>query len=85
VTVAGSLVSGRYELGEVIGDGGMGIVHTAIGRHDGQRYAVKLLRGADGVDALARKRFAREASNALRINHPKAVRTYAVGEQDDFV
>jgi serine/threonine-protein kinase len=84
VTLRGTLIAGQYRLEEVIGRGGMGIVHSAVGTHDGQRYAVKLLRGADGADAMARRRFAREASNALRINHPNAVRTFAVGEQDDF-
>ena len=81
---SGMLVGGRYLLGDVIGRGGMGVIHVASGQHDGNTYAVKLLRAADGADSMARRRFAREASNALRISHPNAVRTFAVGEQADY-
>jgi serine/threonine protein kinase len=80
----GLLVGGRFLLGEIIGRGGMGVIHAAQGQHDGRRYAVKLLRAADGIDSMARRRFTREASNALRITHPNAVRTFAVGEQPDY-
>jgi eukaryotic-like serine/threonine-protein kinase len=49
----GYLLSGRYELGHVIGRGGMSTVHRAYDRWTGHEVAVKIARPApDGIDAI---------------------------------
>jgi eukaryotic-like serine/threonine-protein kinase len=49
----GCLLSGRYELGHVIGRGGMSTVHRAYDRWTGHEVAVKISRPApDGIDAI---------------------------------
>jgi len=80
----GYVLDSRYRLDEQIGAGGMGTIYRATCLDDGSTCAVKVLGAADGIDSDARRRFTREASNALRIRHPHAVRTFAVGERSDM-
>jgi len=75
----GQLV-GRYQIGRLIGEGGMGAVYEAV--HPGlkKRVAIKVLlpRVAERDDA--RVRFLREGEAASRINHPNVVSVFDVGE-----
>jgi len=71
--------AGPYRLVGLIGGGGMGVVHRAIGP-DGTVCAVKTLR-ADLVDPKAVRRFAREAS--VRISHPNVLRVLDDGTDPD--
>jgi len=68
-----------YRLGEVLGSGGMGVVHAALAP-DGREVAVKLLRAA-ALDGETEQRFAREA--AIRIDHPNVVQVLDSGTDDD--
>ena len=77
-----SLAGGRYRLGELIGTGGMGLVHRAHDDVLGRDVAVKLLADNLAADAEARRRFEREAQAAARLTHPNVVQVYDVGEED---
>ncbi|HEY2407295.1 MAG TPA: protein kinase [Polyangiaceae bacterium] len=72
---SGALLDGRYRVGAVIGQGGMGTVYDAV-REDlaHMRVAIKILHGdlADDKDYLAR--FRREAETVAAIGHPNIVR-----------
>jgi serine/threonine protein kinase len=78
------VLGGTYRLDEVLGEGGMATVYRASNLADGRPYAVKVLEPRGSDDALARRRFTREAINAMRIAHPHAVRTLSVGEGQAF-
>ncbi|MBW8826702.1 MAG: serine/threonine protein kinase [Acidobacteria bacterium] len=78
----GTIVEGRYELGPVIGTGGMGEVCRARDLRLGREVAVKLLRRDLAAQPEARRRFAEEAMAAARLNHPNVVAVYDSGEHD---
>ncbi|MCZ7680212.1 MAG: serine/threonine protein kinase [Sandaracinaceae bacterium] len=61
----------RYELGERVGSGGMGVVHRARDLATGETVAVKVLHHA-GPDS--RRRFAREAQALAQLSHEGVVR-----------
>lgn len=70
----------RYELGEVIGRGGMAEVHEGQDLRLGRRVAVKILRPDLARDPSFQARFRREAQSAAALNHPNIVAVYDTGE-----
>ena len=70
---------GRYRILEPLGEGGMGVVYTALDEALDRRIAVKMLRDAH-ADPHARERFWREARAAARVSHPNVCPIYEVGE-----
>jgi eukaryotic-like serine/threonine-protein kinase len=64
------LLAGRYDLGEVIGRGGMGVVHRAWDTQLQRYVAVKLLSELAIDSAAARARFDIEAETLARLSHP---------------
>ena len=71
---------GPYQLEEVLGAGGMGIVFRARREPDGATVALKLLRSELAADELYRRRFAREASVAQQVRHTHLVPVLEAGE-----
>jgi eukaryotic-like serine/threonine-protein kinase len=79
------LLSERYELGEVLGYGGMAEVHRGLDTRLGRDVAVKVLRADLARDPQFQMRFRREAQNAAALNHPAIVAVYDTGEvQSEF-
>jgi eukaryotic-like serine/threonine-protein kinase len=72
----------RYELGEVIGRGGMAEVQEGRDLRLGRRVAVKLLRTDLARDPTFVARFRREAQSSAALNHPNIVAVYDTGEVD---
>src|ERR671913_192944 len=77
------VVGGRYELGELLGRGGMAEVRGAIDNRLGRPVAVKQLRADLAVDPTFQARFRREAQSAAGLNHPTIVAVYDTGEEPD--
>lgn len=75
------LLAGRYELGELIGRGGMADVRVGTDTRLGRRVAVKLLKPALANDPAFRTRFRREAQDAAKMAHPTIVRIFDAGEE----
>lgn len=71
---------GDYDVLEVLGSGGMGIVLKAIERSLDRMVAIKLLAPALAVDEQARQRFLREARAAAAIRHDNIISIFAIGE-----
>ena len=69
---------GLYEVVEVIGRGGMGVVLKAFDPHLGRFVAIKVLAPELATSATARRRFAREAQAAAAITHDSIVAIHAV-------
>ena len=76
-------VGGRYELGELLGRGGMAEVRRAVDRRLGRPVAVKQLRADLATDPTFQARFRREAQSAAGLNHPTIVAVYDTGEETD--
>lgn len=74
------LLADRYQLGDIIGTGGMSQVYAATDTLLGREVAVKMLREDLALDANFRARFQREAQNSGRLNHPAIVAVYDTGE-----
>ena len=74
------LVGGRYELGELIGYGGMAEVHRGRDARLGRDVAIKVLRADLARDPSFLNRFRREAQSAAGLNHPSIVSVYDTGE-----
>jgi serine/threonine-protein kinase len=72
----GDVLGDRFELGELIGGGGMGLVYKARDLQGGGVVAVKIAQ-LDGPDDVVR--FEREAQALARIDHPSVVRYVAHG------
>lgn len=72
---------GQYEVLEVLGQGGFGIVYRAFNDKLQRVDAVKVLAPHLAVTSPVRKRFLREARSAAAVDHPNVVRVYAVEEQ----
>lgn len=68
----------RYELGEVIGRGGMATVYRAQDRELGRTVAIKVL-SPDLAPLLGEHRFQREIGFAARLQHPGIVPLYEAG------
>ncbi len=71
----GGLLGGRYRVGALIGEGGMGAVYEAV-REDlaHMRVAIKVLHPAFSARAELVARFRREAETVAAIDHPNIVK-----------
>lgn len=75
------LFAGRYEIGELIGRGGMAEVHIGRDNRLGRTVAIKALRTDLLTDPTFQARFRREAQSAASLNHPSIVSVYDSGEE----
>ncbi|CPW20707.1 Probable serine/threonine-protein kinase PknB [Mycobacteroides abscessus] len=75
-------LSDRYELGEILGYGGMSEVHLARDLRLNRDVAIKVLRADLARDPSFYLRFRREAQNAAALNHPAIVAVYDTGEAE---
>ncbi len=76
----GTVLGGRYEVEEILGEGGFAIVFRAKQLSTGQTVAVKVLRHRRGAaQAVDRKRFEREMRTIGRLRHPSVVRLIDFG------
>jgi serine/threonine-protein kinase len=76
-------LGGRYEIGDLLGRGGMAEVHIGRDTRLGRTVAVKMLRPDLARDPSFQARFRREAHSAASLNHPAVVAVYDTGE-DEF-
>lgn len=74
------VLAGRYEVGELVGRGGMAEVHVGHDTRLGRTVAIKVLRSDLADDPSFLARFRREAQSAAALNHPAIVAVYDTGE-----
>ncbi|MCW2790071.1 MAG: serine/threonine protein kinase [Aeromicrobium sp.] len=70
------LLSARYELGDILGSGGMGAVYRAHDTRLGRPVAIKVLRAGPLADDVSRARMRSEARLAASILHPGVAQIY---------
>jgi len=75
---------GRYELLDVIGQGGMGIVYRAVDASIGRTVAIKMLHGAYAEDKDLLARFHREVRFTANLQHKNIVTVYALDDFEGF-
>lgn len=81
MTAPERLLGGRYEVGELLGYGGMAEVHRGRDLRLGRDVAIKMLRTDLARDNTFQMRFRREAQNAASLNHPAIAAIYDTGEE----
>jgi eukaryotic-like serine/threonine-protein kinase len=74
------LIANRYELGNLIGRGGMADVYEGIDTRLSRTVAIKLLKSDLANDPSFEDRFRQEAQASARMAHPTIVRVYDAGE-----
>ena len=72
----------HFELGELIGRGGMGDVYAAVDTKLGRKVALKMVRPQLLTSDEAIARFQREAQATAKFSHPNIVTIHFVGEHD---
>ena len=82
MTIQGKVLAGRYEVGELLGRGGMAEVYLATDQVLDRPVAFKILGGWLANDATFVERFRREALAAARISHPNLVAVFDAGSED---
>ncbi|BCY04958.1 Stk1 family PASTA domain-containing Ser/Thr kinase [Actinoplanes sp. L3-i22] len=81
MTAQARLLGGRYQVGELLGYGGMAEVHRGRDLRLGRDVAIKMLRTDLARDPTFQERFRREAQNSAALNHPAIVAVYDTGEE----
>lgn len=76
------LLGSRYEVGDLIGRGGMAQVHLGYDTRLSRTVAIKVLRSDLASDPTFLARFRREAQSAAALNHPSIVAVYDTGEEN---
>lgn len=79
---APQMLAGRYEIGELIGRGGMAEVHIGYDTRLSRRVAIKLLREDLARDPVFLARFRREAQSSAALNNAAIVAVYDTGEEE---
>ena len=75
--------SPSFEIGPLLGSGGMGSVYKATRKADGAVVALKLMRPGVVVDTKSRETFAREIEVTASLRHPNVVALYGHGVEGD--
>ncbi len=75
------MLAGRYQIGDLLGHGGMADVHVGLDARLNRKVAVKLLKPSLANDPAFRTRFRQEAQAAARMAHPTIVRVFDAGEE----
>lgn len=71
---------GKYDVIEVLGRGGMGVVYRAVDKQIGREVAIKTLTQGVAGDPEMLARFYEEGRKTGRLNHPHIVTVYDLGE-----
>jgi len=81
--LAGSVLGGRYRIGRLLGEGGMGAVYEASPlERPHERYAVKVLHEEMCANPTVVERFLAEGDMVRMLDHPGILRVYDAGSDN---
>src|SRR5579863_235025 len=80
----GSVIGGRYEILQLLGEGGMGAVYKAHDRELERDVALKLIRGELARNSEILARFKQELILARQVTHRNVIRIFDLGQADGF-
>ena len=80
----GQILDDRYQILEVIGEGGMAMVYKALDNRLNRNVAVKIMRDDMAADEEFRSRFCAEAHAVAMLSNPNIVAVYDVSHNDDI-
>ncbi len=80
----GRMLDDRYEILEIIGEGGMAVVYKALCHRLNRYVAVKIMRDDMAADEEFRRRFCAESHAVAMLCHPNIVAVYDVSHSDDI-
>ncbi len=81
--LSGSLFEGKYKVGALLGEGGMGQVYRATHVMMRKDVALKILHPTMGLRPEIVERFRREAESAARLDHPNIIKVLDFGRSAD--
>jgi serine/threonine-protein kinase len=79
----GTTIAGRYQVEDVIGEGGMATVYRARHKLVDRPCAIKIMNPTLARDRVVRERFRREAKAAQKLAHPNIIEIFDHGDTDD--
>jgi serine/threonine protein kinase len=82
-SLVGSLLAGHYEIGAILGQGGMSVVYKAYDVLLKRTVAIKVLRASEGLEASKVMRLQQEGQAAGRLDHPGIVRIHEIKVSPD--
>src|SRR5258706_6731170 len=82
VLQTGDVLGGRYEILQLLGEGGMGAVYKAMDRELNRPVALKLIRPQLAANPSILSRFKQELLLAQQVTHKNVVRIYDLGDAD---
>ena len=80
----GQVLDERYEILELIGEGGMSVVYRAMDRRLNRSVAIKIMREEMAADEEFRRNFCAEAHAVAMLSNPNIVGVYDVSHSDDI-
>ncbi|MFA0815862.1 MAG: Stk1 family PASTA domain-containing Ser/Thr kinase [Anaerofustis sp.] len=83
-TIIGKILDEKYEIVELIGQGGMAYVYKAMDLRLHRYVAVKVLKSEFMDNEQFLKKFLREAQADAKLTHPNIVNVYDVGIEDGY-
>jgi serine/threonine-protein kinase len=82
-SLIGTVIDGRFEIRDKVGQGGMGTVYRAWQRSVGREVAIKLIDRSISNDPMSTRRFLREAHLASQLSHPNTISVFDFGQMPD--
>ena len=79
----GTVIDGRYEIMQCVGEGGMGVVYKARQKSIDRLVAIKMLSSTLAKDKSWVQRFYNEAKACSRLHHPNTIRMFDFGQTSD--
>jgi|GEM_PF-2616183 serine/threonine protein kinase len=77
-------IGNKYEIRDIIAQGGMGQIYLGVHQSLGKKVAIKIIHQELKKDTDIRERFFREAKLSAKLNHPGIIDIYDFGSEDDF-
>ncbi|MHC4598710.1 MAG: serine/threonine protein kinase [Planctomycetota bacterium] len=83
----GKAIQGRYEVVELVGFGGMGVVYKGVDRERDDVVAIKMIRPGLFDSPSAKERFIAEGRTAIELRHPNIVhvRSHFSFDEREFI